>query len=217
MKLLCTNSVNSACKCSTACECVCSIGALISTHTLLLACAHHFTIMWTDLWTWGQMSVLNSITVKRCSGKINAPARPPPPPFTTRGYFLHVILHTTLLFWLCHCVNGWSGTSLAQRKQVNGIAVQNSAASKEMQEAAMVCVCVCVSLVKPMQCLKLAFLGIGQHRATQLVLTGSLVVCNLMRKGPYYVAIWGKKGHKGWWHRGAMRILPSSNFFFQKW
>ena len=42
-------------------------------------------------------------------------------------------------------MNGWSGTSLAQMKQVNGITVQNSAASQEMQEAAMVCVCVCVA------------------------------------------------------------------------
>lgn len=77
-----------------------------NTHTLLLACVHHFTVMWTDLWPWGQMIVLNSITVREqpalhfhysgtvtqgwSSSTTNAPAA-----LDTGGNVLHAILAMT--------------------------------------------------------------------------------------------------------------------------
>lgn len=143
----------------------------IHTHTraLLLACAHHFTIMWTDLWPWGQMVVLNSITVRVqpvlslhcssavaqcwCSSKIKCPHTPTAA--AARGYVLHVILDTTPCYsdyvtvptaeeeWL-----EWDGLASVSTGEAEKQAEkrrccqsQSNTASKKMWGAAMLWVC----------------------------------------------------------------------------
>lgn len=109
-------------------KCECKFGVYMCTHPPFLARAHHFTIMRTDLWPWGQMIVLNSITVRVlptlhihcsstvtlcwCSSKINAPTLPPPSPLEAMFYMFslirpRVILIMSLYEWLKK--NGWSG------------------------------------------------------------------------------------------------------------
>lgn len=126
------------CKCAHKC-----------THPPFLACAHHFTIMRTDLWPWGQMIVLNSITVRVlptlhihcsstvtlcwCSSKINAPTLPPPSPLEAMFYMFSLIRPRVILImslakeeWL-----EWYGLkrmSLTPRGQITCIFCQSGIA-----------------------------------------------------------------------------------------
>lgn len=118
-------------------------------HTLLLACAHHFTIMWTDLRPWGQMIVLNSITVRVqsalhthcsctvtqcwCSRNINAPTLPPPPPLQAMFYMLsliwppalsdYVIVWMAWVVWVDKCKLDTGGRKPTAGRETKGMMV----------------------------------------------------------------------------------------------
>lgn len=99
-----------------------------TTHTVLVAFVHHFAIMWTDLWPWGQMVVLNSITVRVqpalhihcsstathcwCSSKINAPTPPPPSPLEAMFYMLSLLWPPVILIMSRLAKEEWLGCVL---------------------------------------------------------------------------------------------------------